>query len=85
MPLASIKEVGGYQLGDAALRDVRPDGLELSAIGQGLAHLDGSVGRRVRAFGNQFAVLQPNDHLPPDDTALLQPLGSVMRDDTVTL
>src|SRR5262245_27489737 len=81
MALTSVEEVDGYQLGDTALTQVSPNRLELGAVWQGLAHFHGRVGRRVRSLGDQFAVLQPYDHLPLHDTTLFQPLGSVLPDD----
>jgi hypothetical protein len=85
MVLASIEEVDGYQFGDATLTQVRPNGLELGAVWQGLTHLHGWVGRRIRPFGDQFAILQSGDHLPLHDSTLLQALGSVIANDVLIL
>src|SRR5438445_2670677 len=85
MALASLEEVDSHQFGDTTLTQMRPNGLELTAVRQGLAHLDGRVGGRVRPLGDQLAVLQPCDDLPLHDTTLLQPLGSVLADDILSL
>src|SRR5947209_5736204 len=64
---------------------MRPDRLELGAVGQAFAHLDGRVGSGVGSLGKQRALLQPRDDLPLHDAALFQPLGSVLPDDVLLL
>jgi hypothetical protein len=77
--------VDGDKFGDTALTQMGPNGLELRAVRQGLAHLDGWVGCRVGPLGDQRAVLQSSDHLPLHKTTLVKALGSVLPDDVLLL
>jgi len=74
-----------YQFGDAALAQMRPHGLELGAVRQGLAHLNGRVGSCVRPLGDQLAVLSSGYYLPLHNTAFFQPFGSVLPNDVFFL
>src|SRR6516225_481208 len=75
----------GYQFSDATLMQIRPHRLELHPIGQLLTNLDRRVRLGVPSLGHQVTVLESCHYLPLHDTTLLQPLGSMLADDVLSL
>jgi hypothetical protein len=70
-----------YQFCDAGLTEMGPDSLDLRAVCQGLAHLDGRVRFRFGPLDDQLAFFRAGNDLPFEDASLFQPLRGVLADD----